>query len=130
MSEKTSSDRAFGVVFAVVFAIIGLWPLLSGGMMRLWALGVGAVFLALALAAPKLLAPLNKLWTAFGLVLNRIMTPLIMSLLFFLAVVPVGLLMRIFGKRPLSLAFEPDAKSYWIVRETPGPEPDSMKHQF
>ncbi len=127
---KGSSNRSFGVVFAVVFAIIGLFPLIGGSSVRWWSLIVAGVFLALAFAAPKLLSPLNRLWMRFGLLLHRIVNPLVMALLFFLVVTPIALLMRLFGKRPLHLETEPDAQSYWIPRDPPGPEPETMKQQF
>ena len=127
---KGSSNRSFGVVFAVVFAIIGLFPLIGGSSVRWWSLIVAGVFLALAFAAPKLLSPLNRLWMRFGLLLHRIVNPLVMALLFFLVVTPIALLMRLFGKRPLHLETEPDAESYWIPRDPPGPEPETMKQQF
>ncbi|CDL00684.1 conserved protein of unknown function [Magnetospirillum gryphiswaldense MSR-1 v2] len=124
------SERSFGIVFAVVFALIGLWPLKAGGDMRLWALGLAALFLVVAFVAPKLLKPLNLLWFKFGLLLHKIMTPLIMGLLFFLTVTPVGMLMRATGKDPMRLKRDPDAASYWIDRDPPGPKPASMKNQF
>ena len=127
---KGSSNRSFGIVFAVVFAIIGLFSLIGGGPPRWWALIVAGAFLMIAFAAPRLLAPLNRLWMRFGLLLHRIVNPLVMALLFFLVVTPIALLMRLFGKRPLHLKTEPDAATYWIPRDPPGPEPDTMKQQF
>lgn len=127
---KVGSDRAFGVVFAVVFTIIGLLPLWSGGEVRIWSLSVAGVFLAAALAYPAILNPLNRLWFRFGLLLHKVVNPIIMALMFFVAVTPVALIMRALGKRPLKLSFEPDATSYWIVRDPPGPKPESMRNQF
>lgn len=127
---KAGSDRAFGFVFAAVFAVIGLWPMIAGGPPRLWALGVAAVFLFAALLFPKALAPLNRLWFKFGLLLHRIVSPLVMGLLFFVAVTPVALIMRLAGKDVLNLRFRRDAKSYWIERTPPGPAPDTMRRQF
>ena len=127
---KVGTERSFGLVFAVVFTAVGLWPLIDGGGPRLWSLGVAAGFLLAALVAPRALRPLNLLWFKFGMLLHHVVTPLVMGLLFFATVTPIALLMRIFGKRPLDLAFEPDAKSYWIERDPPGPEPGSMKRQF
>lgn len=127
---QMGSERSFGIVFAVVFALIGLWPLKAGADIRLWALVLAAAFLVIALAAPKLLKPLNLIWFKFGLLLHKIMTPLIMGLLFFLTVTPVGMLMRATGKDPMRLKRDPTATSYWITRDPPGPKPDSMKNQF
>ena len=127
---KPSSDRAFGLVFAMVFALIALWPLLDDAPPRWWALAVAGGFACLALAAPKLLAPANRLWSGFGLLLGRVVNPLVMGLLFYLVVTPTGLIMRAFGKDPLRLARDPDAASYWIERTPPGPAPGGMPRQF
>ena len=127
---KGSSNRAFGIVFTVVFTAIGLFPLVNSGALRWWAIGIAALFLLAAFAYPKSLSPLNRLWTRFGLLLHRVVNPLVMGLLFFLVVTPIALLMRIFGKRPLQLKTDPDAQTYWIPRDPPGPEPESMKLQF
>ncbi len=127
---KGSSDRSFGIVFAVIFAVIGLIPLFGVGMPRWWAIAVAVVFLVAAFTAPKVLAPLNRLWMRFGLLLHKIVNPLIMALLFFLVVTPIALLMRICGKRPLHLETEPNAPTYWILRDPPGPLPETMKQQF
>ena len=127
---KLGSERAFGVVFAAVFAAIGLWPLVAGGAVRAWALGVGVAFFVVALARPALLRPLNRLWFRFGLLLNRIVNPLVMGLLFFLTVTPIGLVMRALGKDPLRLRFDRGARSYWIERQPPGPAPETMRQQF
>ena len=125
-----SSDRSFGFVFAAVFTLIGLWPLMGGGQVRIWALGIAAAFAVVVLARPGLLAPLNRLWTRFGLLLHKVVSPLIMGMLFYLTVTPIGLLMRAFGKDPLRLRPDPDAASYWIERDPPGPAPETMKNQF
>jgi len=124
------SERGFGVVFAVVFAVIAAWPLFFGGGVRWWSAVVAAVFLVAAFAAPRILAPLNRLWYRIGMALHGIVTPVIMGILFFLTVMPTGLIMRLFGKDPLRLRFDAEAQSYWIQREPPGPEPDSMRNQF
>lgn len=127
---KLGSERAFGVVFAVVFAAVGLWPLGAGSAVRAWALGVGLVFLVAALARPGLLRPLNRLWFRFGLLLNRVVNPLVMGLLFYFTVTPIGLVMRALGKDPLRLRFDRGAPSYWIERQPPGPKPETMRQQF
>jgi len=127
---KSSSNRSFGVVFSIVFSIVGLFPLLKGAPPRWWALGIAVLFLVAALIYPKCLAPLNRLWTRFGLLLHRIVNPIVMGVLFFLVVTPIALIMRLAGKRPLHLNMEPEAATYWIRREPPGPAPDSMKQQF
>lgn len=127
---QMGSERSFGLVFAVVFALIGLWPLKSGGDVRLWALGAAVAFLVAALAVPRALKPLNIVWFKFGQALHHVMTPLVMGLLFFLTVTPIGLLMRATGKDPMRLKRDPQATTYWITRTPPGPSADSMKTQF
>lgn len=124
------SDRSFGLVFAVVFAVVGLWPLLNGEPFRPWALGTAVAFLIAALVMPRRLRPLNLLWFKFGMLLHHIVTPLVMGLLFFLTVTPVGMLMRASGKDPMRLKRDPAATSYWILRDPPGPAPETMKNQF
>ena len=127
---KGSSDRTFGIVFTVLFAVIGLWPLLGGGGVRVWSLALAGGFLALALVRPGVLRPLNRLWMKFGLLLHMIVNPLVMGLLFFVTVTPIGLAMRLVGKDPLGRHFDPAAESYWVLRDPPGPAPETMKNQF
>jgi hypothetical protein len=126
----TSSDRSFGLVFATFFLLVGLWPLLRGSTPRLWSLAVAATFLVLALARPKTLALPNRVWTSVGLLLHRVTSPVAMAIVFYATVTPIGLLLRLLGKHPLSLHFDPDAKTYWIERRPPGPAPDTMSNQF
>ena len=125
-----SSDRSFGFVFTVFFVIVGLLPLLNGGSMRLWALGLSAVFLLLALVAPKTLAPANRAWTKFGLLLHRIVSPIALGILFYGVVTPTGVFMRLLGKDLLRQRFDRSAKTYWIARTPPGPDAESLKNQF
>jgi len=127
---KRSSDRATGLVFAAVFTIIALWPLWKSGAVREWALITAAAITIVALAIPRALGPLSRAWHGLGLAMHRVMNPLVMGLLFYLTVTPTGLLMRLFGKDPLRLRFDPEAKSYWIERQPPGPAPETMRHQF
>jgi hypothetical protein len=129
-APKAGSERGFGIVFAVVFTVIGLWPLLDGAPVRIDALGAAAGFLATGFFAPELLKPLNRVWYRFGLLLHKIVNPLVMGLLFFLTVTPIALIMRAVGKDPLHRKFDGQAKSYWIERDPPGPTPESMRQQF
>ena len=126
----TSSDRAFGYVFAAVFAIIAAWPLLSGGSLRLWALAVAAVFLVTAVLWPRLLHPLNRVWFRIGLLLHHVVTPIVMGAIFVLGVFPTALVMRMRRKDPLRIDPSRRDESNWVVRSPPGPAPDSMKHLF
>lgn len=125
-----SSDRSFGLVFTFFFLIVGLLPTLHGHGIRLWALELSGGFLLLALVIPRVLAPANRAWTKFGLLLHDIVSPIALGILFFVVVTPTGLLMRLLGKDPLRLRFERSAKSYWIVRTPPGPDAESLKNQF
>ena len=127
---KASSDRAFGLVFAALFGIIGLWPLAGGGAARWWALVVAVAFAVLAFIAPKLLRPANRLWQKLGRGINRVVGPVVTGLIFYGAVTPTGVIMRILGKDPLRLKLYPKAESYWIERRPPGPAPDTMPYQF
>lgn len=125
-----SSNRAFGIVIGVVIGIVGAWPLLGGEAPRWWLLVPAGIFGLLAFAAPSSLSALNRLWTKFGLLLHRLVNPLLMGIIFFLAVVPTGLILRLFRKDLLQTRFNPEAESYWISRTPPGPEPETMKNQF
>jgi hypothetical protein len=97
---------------------------------RLWALAVAAIFLILTLAAPKVLTPLNRLWLAFGMLLGRVISPSMLFIVYLIAVVPTGLLMRLFGKDPLHRRFDPKATSYWVHRVPPGKPDATMSRQF
>ena len=131
---KVGSERGFGLIFAVVFIVISLLPLFTmsdqEGQLRIWALVVAAFFAGAALTMPRLLTPLNKLWFRFGLLLHKIVNPLIMGLLFFVTITPIGLIMRSIGKTPLKLGFDKSVDTYWITRTPPGPAPETMKRQF
>ena len=124
---KMGSERNFGLVFCAFFLIVGLLPVFSGGAPRIWAVLVALAFAALALLRPKVLAPLNRLWFRFGLLLGKIVAPIVLSLVYFLTVVPTGMVMRLLGKDPLRRKLDPSATSYWIERETPV---GSMRNQF
>ena len=115
---------------AVVFTIIGTWPVLFSGSFRWWALIVAGLFGGFAVAVPKVLAPLNRLWFRFGLLLHKIVSPLVMGLMFYGLFTPYGVIMRMMGKDLLRLKLDPEAPSYWIERDPPGPAPESIKNQF
>ncbi len=135
MSERhtavtTSSNRAFGIAFALFFAVIGVWPWFSNAPVRLWAFFTGAAILAMAIAAPGVLGPFNRVWLGIGLLMHRVTSPIVLAVMFFLVITPLGRIMRAAGKRPLKIGFEPDAKSYWIDRPPPDPARESMRNQF
>jgi len=127
---KGSSNRSFGFTFAIVFACVGLSPLVRGRSVRGWALVVAAAFFLAALAVPRVLAPLSRLWLRFGLLLHAWMSPVIMGLVFYTTVTPIGIIRRLLGKDPLRLRSDRDAVTYWIERHPPGPAADTMPRQF
>ena len=126
MSEKIGSNRSFGIVFFIVFLIISLWPLLNNNEIFIWSLLISIIFLVLGLLNSKILNPLNKLWFKFGILLSKIISPLIMGLIFFLVVSPIGLLMRLFKKDLLNLKYNKN-KTYWIEKSN---QKSTMKNQF
>lgn len=127
---KMGSERGFAIVFAVVFTIIGLWPLWRAASPRWWSLGIAAAFLLAGFLAPAVLKPLNTLWFKLGMLLGKIMTPIVMGILFFVVVLPTGIIMRLRGHDLLRTRLDKEAKSYWIHRSPPGPPPESLKNQF
>jgi len=128
---RPGSDRNFGLVMAAAAAIFGGLPLLRLAAPHWWLLGIAVVFAALALAVPRALQPLNYVWFRLGLLLHRVMSPLIIGAVFFLCVTPIGLIMRLLLRKDvLSLRRRADLPSYWIVRDPPGPEPGTMTNQF
>jgi predicted membrane metal-binding protein len=127
---KPGSERSFGIVFAVVFSLIGLAPVVHRAEPRWWALVLAAAFLVVAFLAPGILRPLNKAWFKLGLILNHVVSPVIMGVLFVVAFVPTALILRLAGKDLLRLRGNPASDSYWITRDPPGPAPGSMRKQF
>ena len=123
---KIGSNRSFGIVFFVVFLIIALYPLTYGGEIRIWSLIISIIFLLLGLLNSQILTPLNQIWFKFGIFLGKIISPLVMGIIFFLVVTPTGIIMRILKKDLLNLKYSDD-KSYWIKKK--GPK-SKMKDQF
>jgi hypothetical protein len=124
------SDRSFGFVMAGAFAVVSLLNAWHAGRIWPWTTALAAIFLIAALLRPAVLNPLNRIWLRFGLLLHKIVNPVIMALMFYGTVLPTGLVLRAMGKDLLRLKREPDAASYWIVRTPAGPAPDTMKDQF
>ena len=123
---KISSNRSFGIVFFVVFSLVALYPLSYSGEIRIWSLIISLAFLVLGLLNSKILNPLNKFWFKFGIFLGKLISPVIMGIIFFLVVTPIGIIMRFFGKDVLNLKYNKN-KSYWIEKN--GPK-SKMKNQF
>ena len=130
MNKKFSnmgSNRSFGVVFSVVFLIISFWPLFTEGTIRIWAIFIAILFLLISYFKPDALYPLNKIWFKFGLLLGSIVSPIVMGIVFFIIVTPIGIIMRIIGKDLLNKKINNSVKSYWIKREQ---MIGTMKNQF
>ena len=123
---KINSNRSFGIVFFIVFLLIALYPLTYNEEIRIWSAIISLSFLILGLLNSKILTPLNRFWYKFGIFLGKIISPLIMGIIFFLVVTPIGLIMRLFGKDLLNLKYNTN-KSYWIEKN--GPK-SKMKNQF
>ena len=123
---KIGSNRSFGIVFFIVFLLISIYPLLNKESINLWFLIISIIFLILGLLNSAILSPLNKLWFKLGILLGKIVSPLVMGLIFFCVVTPIGLLMKLFKKDPLNLKFN-NKKSYWIEKTE---LKSKMKNQF
>ena len=124
--DKISSNRSFGILFSILFAIIAFWPIINGNPLRLWSIPISVIFLVLGLLNSKLLNPLNIVWVKFGELLGRIIAPIVMAIIYFIIVTPIGLFMRLIGKDLLNIKFS-KANTYWIKREK---KVSSMKKQF
>ena len=127
VSTEQSSAKSFGVVFSIVFLIVALYPLINSEGLRIWALVVSIIFFLLAFLAPKILVLPNKLWFKFGLLIGSIVAPIVMAFVYFVTVLPTGLIMRLLGKDLLKQKLDKNAKSYWVKRSEPM---GSMKNQF
>ena len=126
MIKKKSSNRSFGLLFFVVFFLIGIWPLFKENDYRLWSFIISIIFLILGLLNSKLLKPLNNLWIKFGEILGKIIAPIVMMIVFFIFLTPLSFIVRLFGKDLLKLKFI-KKNSYWINRKK---NIGSMKKQF
>ena len=124
---KMSSNRNFGLVFFIVFLILGFWPITNDGEIRIWLVVISLIFLVLGMMKSKLLTPLNKLWFKFGMILGAIVAPVVMGAVFFLVVTPIGIVMRTMGKDLINKKHDKKKETYWITRRT---SIGSMKRQF
>ena len=123
---KIGSNKSFGVVFFLVFLLISLYPLINDGNLRIWSFVISIIFLILGILNSKILSPLNKIWFKFGLLLGKVISPIVMGIIFFIVVTPTGLILRLFQKDVLNLKFN-NNNTYWI--EKSGPK-SKMKNQF
>ena len=129
-SVRQSSNRTFGFVIAAFFALLAFGPLLRGHPVRWWATGVSGLFLIAAIAAPRVLDPLNRWWTALAIVLHKVTSPIALGVIFYVGFAPFGWILRRMGKDFLRLKHDPKASTYWIARQPPGPAPETMTNQF
>ena len=126
LMRETSSNKNFGIVFFIVFLLIAVWPLIDGQSLRVWSLIVSLIFLVLGLLNSKLLNPLNLAWVKFGKILGKVVAPIVLGVIYFIIITPIGLFLRLIGKDLLQTKFSKN-NSYWIKREKNiGP----MKRQF
>ena len=125
--KSQSSNKSFGLLFFVVFLIIGLWPLKNGENLNIYLITASVVFLILGLLNSKLLTPLNKSWIKLGEILGIIIAPIVMALVYFVILTPVSFIVRMFGKDLLNLKFLKEKDTYWIKRKK---SLGSMKKQF
>ena len=124
--DKKNSNKSFGVLFFIVFLLIALWPLVKGDSLRIWSLLIAIIFLVLGLLNSKILNPFKRIWIKFGEILGKVIAPLVLSIVYFIVITPIGLFLRIFGKDLLGIKFL-KKKSYWIKRDK---DLGSMKNQF
>ncbi len=127
---KGSSNRSFGLVIGAALLVIALWPLRGEGDPRWWLSAAAGIVVVLALLWPRVLAPFNRVWTRFGLLLSMVTSPVIMAAMFYGVITPAGLVMRVLGKDPMRRKFDREVATYWVEREPPGPKPDSMPNQY
>ena len=125
--KSQSSNKSFGLLFFIIFLILGLWPLKNGENLNFYFITVSVIFLLLGLINSRLLSPLNKLWIKFGEILGTIIAPLVMALVYFVILTPVSFIVRILGKDLLGLKFLKEKETYWIKRKK---NLGSMKKQF
>ena len=127
---KPCSNRSFGLVLSAAFGVIACWPLIYGEAVRYWALTVAACFLVVAVVRAQSLARLNRWWMRFGLLLGHIVSPVTLAIVYYLTIVPLGLIKRWFGKDTMGLHFDASASTYWVARDPKARPDESMKNQF
>lgn len=127
---KQGSNRSFGYFFGGIFLLYACFPFFKGHPVRIWALILGLAFLVVTIFFPHALKPLNYAWFRFSMLLSKIMNPIVMGILFFVIITPLGILMRLSGGDPLKLKWKKDVKSYWLPRTPPGPAPEKMANPY
>jgi hypothetical protein len=128
--QKTGSNRSFGLVVGGILLLIGLWPLVHAEPLRWWAVVPAAPLLVLAAVRPALLQKPNQWWAQLGMLLGKIVSPIVLGIIYYLWITPFAVVLRLMKKRLLTLEFEPDAKSYWIVRPPTDPDPARLRRPY
>ena len=128
--NEAPSNRSFGRLFTVVFTLLGVYTLWRGRTVYPWMLALAGLTAAVTMARPEWLAPFNRAWMAFGALLHRVVSPLVLGIVFYGVFTPFGLTMRLAGRDSMKRRFVPAARTYWVEREPPGPAADSFRDQF
>ena len=123
---KISSNRSFGIVFSIFFSLVGIYLLLNNSSVYYWSFLISLIFLILGLLNSKILGPLNQIWFKFGILLGKVVSPIVMGIIFFLVITPIAILLKIFGKDVLKLKLN-NNETYWIEKNEPKSD---MKKQF
>ena len=124
------SNRSFGTLFTVVFALLGTYGWWRENFLFPWSFGLSALMLLVTLAAPDWLAPANRAWMKLAEILNRVVSPIVLGAIFFVVLTPTALVMRMIGRDAMKRSFEPSARTYWVERDPPGPDPAGLPNQF
>ena len=127
---KLPTNRSFGLLFVFVFALVGAWSLWQRGASYPWWLAVSVILLFATFLAPSTLTPLNKAWMKLGEILGRIVSPIVLGLMFYFLITPFGVVKRLTGWDPMRRKYDPGLPSYWIERDPPGPPPGSLPNQY
>jgi hypothetical protein len=130
MPNEAPSNRSFGCLFTVFFTLVGVYSLWREGTAYPWMFGLAGITAAVTMVSPRWLAPLNRAWMQFGELLHRVVSPLVLGIIFYGVFTPVGLVMRIAQRDAMKRRFEPGAPTYWVERDPPGPADDSFQDQF
>ena len=126
MNNKKNSNRTFGILFFLVFLVIGIWPILNNEDLRWWSIIISLIFLFLGIINSKILTPLNKIWIKIGELLGRVVAPIVMAIIYFFIITPMAILLKLLRKDLLKIKFSP-VSTYWIKRDK---KFGSMKRQF
>lgn len=128
--KQLPSNRSFGTLFALVFLTLGTWSWLKGRWSSPYLLALGGTFGVITILRAEWLAPLNRAWMRLAELLNAIVSPIVLAVMYYAILTPSALVMRVAGRDPMRRRFEPSAQTYWIPRQPPGPPPESLRDQF